>query len=120
MKNKLFNRWDISLVIIICALCLMALAFRGGGAVAEIYENGEITSRIDLTEISESYTIIIHTGSVLVEHGRIRYLGSQCPDGLCVKRGWLSEPGDVAACVPGKTVICIRGSSRGGAHAVTY
>ena len=123
MKNKLLNKWDIILVGVICVCCIAAVLLqnsKNSGAIAQIYVDGEITSQINLTEVDESYTILLRTAVISVEKGRIRYLEANCPDKLCVNRGWLSKPGDVAACIPEKTVICIRGESRQKVHVVTY
>ena len=40
---------------------------------------------------------------------RIGFTESDCPDLVCVHTGMLSKAGDVAACVPNKTVISVSG-----------
>ena len=41
------------------------------------------------------------------ENGRIRVLEADCPDKVCVVTGWLSRPGQTAACVPGRLMVRI-------------
>lgn len=45
------------------------------------------------------------------EGGRVRVLTADCPDKVCVVTGWLSKPGQIAACVPGRLLVRIEASS---------
>ena len=75
-------------------------------------------------EVTLPYTLTLGKqpqAVIQVERGRIRYLSAECPDGLCVKSGWLSQPGDTAACLPARTVIAIEGiRPAGGVDVQTY
>lgn len=48
------------------------------------------------------------------EGGRVRVLTADCPDKVCVVTGWLSKPGQLAACVPGRLLVRIEASSSQG------
>ena len=39
------------------------------------------------------------------EDGRIRIAEADCPDQICVQTGWVSHPGQLAVCVPGKLIL---------------
>jgi len=114
----LFKKADIILILFFCLLCAALLIPRysgSGNMTAVIYESGKITHRIDLSKVSESYTIKLANApasTVEVEHNGIRYLTASCPDKLCVKAGLLTHRGDTAACLPQKTVIVIEGGSK--------
>ncbi|HHW32218.1 MAG TPA: NusG domain II-containing protein [Clostridiaceae bacterium] len=54
--------------------------------------------------VSGNYDVVI-----LVEKGRIRFEKSNCPDQICVNTGWLTSNGDVAVCLPNRTMIKIEG-----------
>ena len=41
--------------------------------------------------------------------GRIRFSEADCPDRVCVRTGWISKPGQIAACVPGHLILKITG-----------
>jgi hypothetical protein len=47
--------------------------------------------------------------TILVEKGRIRFEEANCPDLVCVRTGWLSRQGDIAVCLPNRTIIKIEG-----------
>ena len=52
--------------------------------------------------ISGGYTYILQ-----FDNGRVRVLEADCPDRVCVVTGWLSRPGQTAACVPGRLMVRI-------------
>ena len=49
---------------------------------------------------------------VAVEEGRARVLAAPCLQQICVRRGWLREVGDLAACVPNRLVLRVEGEGR--------
>lgn len=116
--KKLFKKADIILILFFCLLCAVTLLpryFGNGSLTAVIYESGKITHRIDLSKVSESYTIKLANApasTVEVEYNGIRYLTASCPDKLCVKAGLLTHRGETAACLPQKTVIVIEGGNK--------
>lgn len=111
---------------ILVAIVLVAVAagfsglklYNAGSAgvhkIAVIRQNDKVIKKIDLdtvetpqrVEISGSYREVI-----LVEKGRIRFEEANCPDLICVKTGWLTKRGDVAVCLPNRTIIKIEGQS---------
>jgi hypothetical protein len=48
---------------------------------------------------------------LVYEAGRIRFAQADCPDQICVRTGWISRPGQLAACVPGRLILKIEGQS---------
>lgn len=105
--QKLTNKKWIAVflsVIVICIAVIVILNSLPGGRVAVITKNGEILHRIDLTAVSESYTIDLDTNVILVENGCISMLSADCPDKLCVKQGRISNIGSII-CLPNKVII---------------
>jgi hypothetical protein len=45
--------------------------------------------------------------SIEVETQRARVLHSDCPDKVCVKTGWVSACGELAACLPNRVALYI-------------
>lgn len=45
-----------------------------------------------------------------INHGRIRFLHSPCPNQICVHTGWLQHGGEFAACLPNRVAIEIVGN----------
>ena len=75
---------------------------------AVIKQEGQIVKIVPLVENeSRSYTLQGKNGPFTVEtkDGHIRILESTCPDKFCVKRGWISSPGETIICVPYEVII---------------
>jgi len=78
--------------------------------VAEIIRHGQVIRKIDLNKIETPEYITLEDGikmTILAEKGRIRVLHADCPNKICVKSGWLTEPGDAAVCIPSDTIVII-------------
>lgn len=76
--------------------------------IAVIKKDNIIIDRIDLSQIEERKIIQVtgqYSASIAMEHNRICFLESTCPDKACEKTRWLSKPGDFAVCLPNKTSI---------------
>lgn len=106
-----FKKGDFIVVLVfllVSALIMLPRLFRADKNVtAKIYENGSLMQEIDLTKVEEPYRVNINGGVLLVENGRICYETASCPDQLCVKFKWLSKNGDVASCLPNRTVVSV-------------
>lgn len=48
---------------------------------------------------------------VEIEDGMVRISDSPCSDKVCVYRGWMSEPGEWAACLPNGVLVTIEGNA---------
>lgn len=78
--------------------------------IAVITQNNVLVERIDLNAVEEPREITLpgpYHEILQVEKGRIRFKEADCPDQICVRRGWLQNPGDMAVCLPNKAVIRI-------------
>ena len=116
MNVKLFKKADLIVIALIIAAAgiFMFLGSRNtSNPVAEISVDGKIIQTIDLDSVKEKteikpdgdYNILI-----VAENGRIRFEHSDCEDKLCVASGNLEKSGDIAVCLPAKTVITVTGS----------
>jgi len=86
------------------------LAFRQQAvSIARIYQNGTLTETVNLFGVAEPYYINLHSefgiNVVAVEHGRIRILEADCPDGACVRLGWVSSGLMPIVCLPHRVII---------------
>ena len=81
----------------------------GGQKTAVVSQGREEIDRIDLNAEGEAREIQLPGVNVTLqaEKGRIRFLKSDCPDQICVKTGWLTEGGHMAACLPNRSVVVI-------------
>lgn len=89
---------------------------KGSHHIAVIKQDGKVIKTIDLDEVKEKTEIKIpykdkDYNTIEVEPGRIRFIDADCPDKVCVKTGWISEPGQTAVCLPHKLMIKIDGQN---------
>jgi len=107
-------------IIILCgAITLSAVAmltFRQQAvSIARIYQNGTLTETVNLFDVTEPYHINLHsefgTNVVAVEQGRIRVLEADCPDGACVRLGWVGSGVIPIVCLPHRVVIELHGDN---------
>lgn len=82
---------------------------------AVISAQGEIVRKIDLSPGGGKTTFLVSgrlgPATVAVEGRRIRVLDAPCPERICVKQGWIENPGESIVCIPGETVIHIEGAA---------
>ncbi|GBF34344.1 secreted protein [Desulfocucumis palustris] len=110
-------------VILVAVIIFMVLTGFGGLKVyqrqnekeprfAVITQDNVLVERIDLNAVEEPREIILpgpYHEILRVEKGRIRFKEADCPDRICVRRGWLQNPGEIAVCLPNKAVVRITG-----------
>ena len=105
-------------IIVLFFICLLAILLpehiphNSRGAVAEIYQSGELLYALPLEEITERQTLTITAGEEacnvleICPEG-IRVLSASCPDKLCMRQGWLATSGLPIVCLPNELVIRI-------------
>ena len=125
MKRKWLSKPDFIIILIVAIVAVVALLWQNtasaDGAVAEVTIDGETVLELPLSDVTEPQEITLKNGIRLkAEQHTICFLQSDCPDGLCVKVGALEKPGDVAECLPNKTVVSIRGGDNGAVDILTY
>ena len=84
------------------------------GAVAVVKQNGTVLAEIDLTALSQTYTLPVEGKNglwnrVVAQQGRICVEEASCPDQVCVRQGWISDSSLPIVCLPNKLVIEIVG-----------
>lgn len=122
------KRGDRVMFLLFAVLVLMSAAvwlwqnyILPDGAAAEVLQNGHVIKKIDLRKANgEEYRFASHkcVNLVRAERGRIAVISADCPDRDCVRRGYISRPGESAVCLPGRLVIRISGA--GEVDGVTY
>ncbi len=70
-----------------------------------IFEDGVLVHKINLSNVTKSYTITVGGNVVLVEKGQISMLDADCPDGLCIKQGAITDGVRPIVCLPNNVVI---------------
>lgn len=113
MQNKTWAKIIAFLAVVLAAASLYVLYRRENDTVVEVYYAGQVQQVIDLTRVKESYVIEVETedgghNTILVEPGRICVAEADCPDGICVQQGWLSDQAMPIVCMPHGLVISVR------------
>lgn len=111
--------WFILLgtVLVLSAALTAALYLnQRGDMTAEIIQDGVCIRTIDLSRVEEPYSFTVEWGggynTVEVERGRIRVSEADCPDQVCVRRGWSAQGVGPIACLPHKLVIRLSGGTQ--------
>jgi len=111
--------WVAALVALAAVLAVLALALRHArapGTVVEVVQDGVVLRTIDLARVTEAYSFTVTSADggsnvVLVEPGRIRVSSADCPDQICVQRGWLSDQAAPVVCLPHRLALRLRGET---------
>jgi len=112
LKSNWF--WFIVLGGIVIISAFIALQLRQVPAgYAHIYRDGELTDTVNVAGIFDPFTITLeyedNINIIAVEQGRIRMISANCPDGTCVRQGWMSGGAFPIVCLPNRIVITLKG-----------
>lgn len=113
-----------SIIIILIVIISMAGVFAykkhvsGSKKIAVVKQNGKIIKNIDLNKVNGTEQFIVkyngsHFNKIKMQKGKISIEDADCPDKICVKTGWISEPGQSIVCLPHKLIIEIEGKDAG-------
>lgn len=99
------KRWIVifAAVILVC-VGFIILSRHITSHIAVVYQDGKEIATIDLSRVTESYTIPLDGNVILVEPGAIRMQSADCPDQICVHQGTLHDTGRIV-CLPNHVLI---------------
>ena len=99
-------------ILAVCAAAAFALN-RTPAQIALIYLDGRIIESFDLSGLSQPITLTVEAGTgfnaIDIERGRIRVSEADCPDGFCVRQGWVHGGAVPIVCLPHRLVIRFEG-----------
>ena len=108
-KRLLFDALLAASLLAIALIVYFVIGLmREDGAYADVYVNGELCASYPLDTDGE-YPINGGTNIIKIENGRVWMLDADCPDGLCVRWGKISDGGECITCLPNRVVVEIRG-----------
>lgn len=103
----------LALVCVACAVAWLLTAAFGVAGEASIRVDGEELYHINLATVREEYDIDIDTkyghNTVHVAPGAISVVSSDCPDGICVAQGAITQSGVPIICMPHHLTVRIEG-----------
>jgi len=109
--------WLLVLGAVVIVSAIIALLFlQEPASYAYIYKNGVLTETVSLNAVTGPYTITVEdslgTNVIEVERGCVRMLQADCPDGTCVRQGWVSGAATPIVCLPHRLVITFESGSQ--------
>ncbi len=112
-SSKLLKKGDVIIIlsVILLSIFWFVITFLSFGEKQQvnIYLDGKVYKTVDLSAVEEEEIISLDGCAVKVTRDGACFLSSDCPDGLCVKRGMMTKSGDVMACVPKGITVEITG-----------
>ena len=116
MKSNMFWLILLGVIVILSAIAAFQLG-QTSASLAFIHKNGELTDTVNIAAVTAPFTKTIESGGnvnvIAIEHGRIRMLSANCPDGTCVRQGWISGGVFPIVCLPNRVVITLEGDDNG-------
>jgi len=116
LKSNIFWLILLGVIVVISALAAL-LPGQTSSSYAYIYESGELTDTVNIAAITAPFTITLESGGsmnvIAIEYGRIRMLSADCPDGTCVRQGWISGGVLPIVCLPNRVVIKLEDADSG-------
>ena len=106
-----------AVLLLVCAAVTVVLWHNAPeGQVVEVVQDGTVLETIDLSQVTSPYRFVVEDpnggrNTVLVEPGRICIEEADCPDQVCVHRGWLTDSAAPIVCLPHRLVIQVRGET---------
>lgn len=106
--------------ILMAVIVVLALAGIGGElwlrpaverAQAQVLVDGYVVRTVPLDGRQEEFRVTGPSGYnvVQVDGTRVRVRDADCPDKLCIKMGWISQPPQQIVCVPNHVVVRVVG-----------
>ena len=114
-SRSFFAKKDLVIVAVLLVVAAAGFAAkyfltdRNAKTEAEIYYNSQLVKTVELRPgLNETFAVPGQPDVILeVQDGKIRFKDSTCPDKICIKAGFLSRPGESAACLPNKVAVKI-------------
>jgi len=112
LRSDKFWLFILAGVVMIAAITALLIG-RVQAGHACIYQDGILIDTVDLAAVTEPYTITVEgdrgINVIAVERNRVRMLSADCPDGTCVRQGWISGGVMPIVCLPHRLVIGLEG-----------
>ena len=113
--RPLFHKRDVWLfaAILVPALAVyaaLAVWPAQNGAYGRISADGAVVLTVDLSEDAAFGLPQNPRVRFAVRGGAVAFTESDCPDKICVRSGFLSRPGQMAACLPNRVSLVVAGT----------
>ena len=121
MKSNFFWILIFSCLVVVAGVAAVVVGWVPV-SYARIYLDGELTETVNLAAVAELNTVVVFGNEgfneIEVERGRIRVSKADCPDGACMRQGWVSSGLVPIVCLPNRLVITFEGGGESSVDAV--
>lgn len=117
-KSPAFTATDLilaALIVFAVTVCVTYLFPTESAAAAYVYVNGK---EVGVYSLDTDMEIPLAEGKALltVSDGAVAITENDCPNGICLKTGFISRAGERIVCVPNKIVVVLRSSDGSGIY----
>lgn len=113
LKSRRKEIIAVLILIIIAVVSFVCIKFfaEGKGKYVKVYVNEKLTKTFDLTKDRE-YFIETKFGYnlLIIKNERARILDADCPNKICVNKGYISKNGESIICLPHHVVVTVESS----------
>jgi hypothetical protein len=106
---------DVAVTVVFLLVACLGI-HKGYHAISEVSSSASVIlstqqGPIATASLSEPGPLPTRLGGLHIDHeiGRIRVSEAECHQQICVKRGWISKPGETIICIPNHVLIEIVG-----------
>ena len=121
LKSKKKEIIAVLILVLIAVVSFVCIRFfvENKGKYVKVYVNEKLTKTFDLTKDRE-YFIETKFGYnlLIIKNERTRILDADCPNKICVNKGYISKNGESIICLPHHVVVTVESSEDNNVDAV--
>ena len=110
LKSKKKEIIAVLILVLIAVVSFVCIRFfvEDEGKYVKVYVNEKLTKTFDLTKDRE-YFIETKFGYnlLIIKNERARILDADCPNKICVNKGYISKNGESIICLPHHVVVTV-------------
>ena len=98
----------VLVVIAVSSFVCIRLFAEGKGIFVKVYVNNKLSKTFDLGSDQE-YFIETKVGYnlLIIKNNKVRILDADCPNKICVDKGYISKNGESIICIPHHVVVTV-------------
>ena len=110
LKSRKKEIIAVLILVLIAVVSFVCIRFfvEGKGKYVKVYVNNKLTKTFDLNKDRE-YFIETKFGYnlLIIKNNKVRILDADCPNKICVDKGYISKNGESIICLPHHVVVTV-------------
>jgi hypothetical protein len=115
MERKFVSKGELFVIALVLAAALFFYFILAKPSSDEVYAIISVVNYPDMrVALDENREFALPQNPRVIfriENGAISFAASDCPDFICIRSGWLSRPGQSAACLPNRVLLTVHGGA---------